>query len=44
MKREKRLKFELKLHGAKAKLQSEINVSEISEQHTGTGSDVKVQA
>ena len=26
------------------KLQSEINVPEVSEQHTGTGSDVKVQA
>ncbi len=44
MKREKRLKFELKLHEAKMKLQSEINVPEVSEQHTGTGSDVKVQA
>ena len=42
--REKRLKFELKLHEAKVKLQSEINGPEVSEQHTGSGSDVKVQA
>ncbi len=41
MKREKRLKFEINLHEAKLKLQSEINGPEVSEQHTGSGSDVK---
>ncbi len=44
MEREKRLKFELKLHEAKVKLQSDINGPEVSEQHTGSRSDVKVQA
>ncbi|XP_028419027.1 uncharacterized protein LOC114544609 [Dendronephthya gigantea] len=41
--REKRLKFELKLHEAKVKLQNEIKSPEVSAS-TGTGSESKVQA
>ena len=44
MEREKQLKFKLKLHEAKVKLQFEINGPEVSDKHTGSGSDVKVQA